>query len=1006
MADASQLTLPAPRLRWLPASVLALSLALTGWLCAWSMRTNAREARAELDRQAEAFAQALASRIQSYIDTLPGLRMFGVLQSSPTDAEFVQYVQAISLQQRYPGLALTFMADLVPAARLAGYVQGVVADRSIEPAGHPGFTVRPAGERPDYMVLRHTYPLDLPAFGYDLYDPAQNYRAAVDAAVASGTYVATGPVLLARDRFSAGQPLLTSVVIRAAMYAHGLVPATPAARAQAAQGVVGISFRSNDLVRSVLPAELERGRRIVITDPQARGQGQNDLLFDSGWARPGPAAPPDLSRAQEPWRGDIAVADRQWNIEVQGGDPAWVVDESTLWLLALGGALSASLAVMTRTLVQARLVAERRIREATAALLTEKDNLQRSEMHYRMLFSHSLDGVMRTLPGGAVLAANAAACAMFGRSEAEMRALDRNELLDTGDTRVAAMEAQRLATGSAKGSIRMRRADGSTFEAEVATSTYLEGEPGQGLVASVIVRDVTERQRLAEQQQMLAAILDATPDFVASTDPRGRNIFINLAARRMLGFGPHDDASALTIAACHPEWAARLVFEEGLPAARRHGVWSGRTAVAAADGREIPMSQVILYHRNAQGQVTHISTIARDLSELERTEAERRALEVSLREAQKMESIGTLAGGVAHDFNNVLAAILGNVAVARHDIEPQHPAQQSLNLIHQAAARARALVQQIMTFSRRSPQTLSVHALRPLVEEAVAMLRATLPASVRLETRFTDTPLHARVDGAHVQQVVLNLCTNAWQALPAQQGQVLISLDRVEGAAPSARLRVQDNGVGMDAATRARVFEPFFTTKPVGQGTGLGLAVVHGIVSASGGTIRVESQPGAGATFEVLLPLAPAESAAEVGDEAVPALARGNGEQVLYVDDDEVVSLTVSALLQRAGYGVTCVTSAQQALDLVRAEHGRFQLVASDYNMPEMSGVALARALAAVAPGLPVVILSGYVTDDLQQQARAAGVRAVLFKEHALERLGGIVHALLNRAPETAPPGH
>ena len=207
----------APRLRWLPAAVLALSLAFTGLLCAWSVRNNAREAAAELDREASAFATAVSSRIQSYIDTLPGLRMFGVVQKSPSDAEFLQYVQAISLQQRFPGLALTFMAELVPSAQRAAYVQAVAADRSSLAAGHPGFAIQPLGERPVYMVLRHAYPLDQAAFGYDLYDPGQRYRAAIEAALSGGHYVATGPVLLARDRLTQNRPLLTSVVIRAAV---------------------------------------------------------------------------------------------------------------------------------------------------------------------------------------------------------------------------------------------------------------------------------------------------------------------------------------------------------------------------------------------------------------------------------------------------------------------------------------------------------------------------------------------------------------------------------------------------------------------------------------------------------------------------------------------------------------------------------------------------------------------------------------------------------------------
>ncbi|MDE2276093.1 MAG: response regulator, partial [Burkholderiales bacterium] len=268
-------------------------------------------------------------------------------------------------------------------------------------------------------------------------------------------------------------------------------------------------------------------------------------------------------------------------------------------------------------------------------------------------------------------------------------------------------------------------------------------------------------------------------------------------------------------------------------------------------------------------------------------------------------------------------------------------------------------------------------------------------------------PLYARVDGAQVQQLVLNLCTNAWQALPGQQGQVRIGLDRIEGATPWVRLRVEDDGVGMSEATRARIFEPFFTTKPVGQGTGLGLAVVHGIVTASGGRIEVHSRLGEGTRFDILLPLVPAAAAtaptAVAGrEEAMSALACGSGEQVLYVDDDEVVALTVSALLQRAGYGVTCVHSAQQALDLVRAQPRRFELVATDYNMPGLSGVALAEALAQIAPELPVVISSGYVTEALKAQAEAAGVRAVLLKEYAFERLGGIVQAILGHRPEAA----
>ncbi len=861
-----------PSVRWLPAAVLVLCLALSAALCVWSIRSNAREARLDLERQTEVFAQALSGRIQSYIDTLPGLRVFGVLKSTPSDTEFQRYVEAISLQRRFPGLALTFMADFVPGAARAGYVQAVRSDRSLTPEGHPGFEIRPPGERSSYMVLRHNYPANAPSFGYDLYDPAQRYRAAVDAAVAGGGYVATGPILLARDRNVLGQPQLTSVVIRAAVYAGGQTPDRPAARVQAAQGVIGVSFRVAEIVHSVLPPDWGRDTAMRILDPRAQAEGQNALLYDSAWlgaAAGSGAAAEDGSSAL---RTTIHVADRSWDILVAARPPLLAaVDSTTLWLLALGLALSASLTVMTQVLVQANVRAVRQIREGTAELDLEKANLERIESRYRMLFTHSLDAVMRTVPNGPVLAANPAACAMFGRTEAELQAARHHDLLDYSDPRVAELSAIRRATGSAQGQLRMLKADGTAFEAEISTSTYTETGPEQREVASVIARDISERH----------------------------------------------------------------------------------------------------------------------------------AMELRLRESQKMESIGTLAGGVAHDFNNVLAAILGNVALARQATAADHPAQQSLTLIHQAASRARGLVQQIMTFSRRSPQARSVQPLQPLVEEALALLRSTLPTSTQLHASLDHQPLQAMVDASQVQQVVMNLCTNAWQALPEQSGLIQVSLDRLapEGpAGPSwARLRVRDNGIGMDDATRLRVFEPFFTTKPVGQGTGLGLSVVHGIVTASGGSIAVESRPGAGTCFEVLLPLAGDCAALPIHSPAPLPEGRGHGEHVLYVDDDEVVAITVQALLETAGYRVTRLAAAPQALERVRAAPAAFDLVITDFNMPTMSGIALAQALQALAPTLPVVITSGYVTDELRERACQAGVRAVLLKEHSFEQLGGIVQAILSR---------
>jgi PAS domain S-box-containing protein len=1000
---------PLRRGRWLPPLVLLSGLALTIVFAVWSWHRESVEQRARFERSVDRFAQALGSRVQSYVDTLPGLRVFGATSAALDDAAFSQYLEGISLQRRFPGLALTFVAERLRDDELPGFVQSVREDRSRRAAGHPDFEVRPPGQRSEHMVIRHVHPADDGAFGYDLYDPAQAYRPEVDNALRSAGYVATGPILLARDRFAAMAPERTSVVIRAATYRSMRVPASVAERERLAKGVVGIAFRTVELVRSVIPPELESSLHLRITDRQSTDAGLQGEVFDSAWLDRGAA--PSPSGPQH--RLTLDMADRRWDVvaSLREGSALHRPDASTAMALLLGVLLSTSLAAMTRTLVQATANEARKVHDATAQLQAEKRSVEQSERRYRMLFENSMDAVLRTRPDGSVLAANPAACALFGRDEAQICSLGRSGLVDPGDRRLDELVAMRERTGRAQGQLRMLRADGSYFEAELAANTYLDDD-GRPL-SSLIVRDVTERENNAARQAQLSAILDATPDFVGSADPQGRLTYLNRAARRMVGLSDADDLSAISFAHCHPAWAVRTILEVGMPAAVRSGVWAGQTAISCADGREIPVSQVIICLRNAQGEITHLSTVARDLSDLHAAQAQQRDLEARLLDAQKMESIGTLAGGVAHDFNNVLTAILGNLSIAREDLGGEHPVQKHLSMVQQAAMRARSLVQQILAFSRRLPQERVVQPLAPLVAEALALLRATLPASVQLQAQLSQQPLPAEVDAGQIQQVVLNLCNNAWQALPGQRGTIGVQLEAVtitdDGAGPTrgtpppgrhARLRVVDTGSGMDEATRARIFEPFFTTKPVGQGTGLGLAVVHGIVSASGGCITVHSMPGSGTQIDVYLPLRNAAAAVPAPVPATDGPQRGQGEHVLLADDDDVVGLTLQALLERAGYRVTRVASGMAAIDAVRLAPQGHDLVVTDFNMPGLSGLGVAEHLAGIAPGLPVVITSGYVTEDLLEKARGLGVRAVLLKEHSLERLTRVVHELLAGAAD------
>jgi signal transduction histidine kinase len=403
--------------------------------------------------------------------------------------------------------------------------------------------------------------------------------------------------------------------------------------------------------------------------------------------------------------------------------------------------------------------------------------------------------------------------------------------------------------------------------------------------------------------------------------------------------------------------------------------------------------------------------LERELSQAARRAAHRSAetelskFEAQLHQAQKMESLGTLAGGIAHDFNNILGAILGNIELAMVELEPTHPVQIALGEIQQASLRARDLVRQILTFSRHRPQQLEDVALRPIVDETYRLLRATLPAGVELRKELTDAPLYVNADATQLQQVLMNLCTNAWHALNDNSGQITMGLEAAEldaaqaqasglHAGAYAHLWVKDTGSGMDPRTLERVFEPFFTTKSTGQGTGLGLSVVHGIVAAHHGHITVDTGVGKGSTFHVLLP-ATSEPLAQPASHERAAPVEAHGEHVIYLDDDETVMLVMVRILERGGYRCSGYLDAEAALAAIRDAPAGVDAFITDFNMPGRSGLEVAREVASLRPDLPMAISTGLITEELRDSARALGVHAVIEKENAFREIVPLVRRLL-----------
>ncbi|KQP06297.1 ATP-binding protein [Pseudorhodoferax sp. Leaf265] len=503
-----------------------------------------------------------------------------------------------------------------------------------------------------------------------------------------------------------------------------------------------------------------------------------------------------------------------------------------------------------------------------------------------------------------------------------------------------------------------------------------------------------EQLRLSEAR--LADIINSSLDAIVCVDRERRITVFNPTAAALFQCPPAD-ALGSPLERFFPDAAEVLAMHQistELPPTELQALTARGTAVPV----EVSM---------AFGDTTTV--FARDLTARKREEAQRNALEAQLRESQKMQAVGTMAGGIAHDFNNILHAILGNVELAKEDSGLNSTAQESLREIEKAGRRARDLVRQILTFSRNEAPRRVPTDLAEVTSETERLLRVTLPPQVELLLRVHPGVPAVLADPTQVEQAVLNLCTNAVQAIqatPEARGTVWIELQSEApsparcarlGLAPGhyARLSVRDNGPGMDPATRERIFEPFFTTKEVGQGTGLGLAVVHGVMRSNGGAVDVHSEPGRGSHFMLYFPSTSEAAEAAASAPPPPASVQGSGQHVMYVDDDQALVFLVERLLRRRGFRVSGFTDPHAATEALRAEPQGYDLVVTDYNMPGYCGVDLVREARGIRADLPVALASGYVTAEIEREAMAEGARALIHKPNDVQELCATVQRLL-----------
>jgi PAS domain S-box-containing protein len=382
--------------------------------------------------------------------------------------------------------------------------------------------------------------------------------------------------------------------------------------------------------------------------------------------------------------------------------------------------------------------------------------------------------------------------------------------------------------------------------------------------------------------------------------------------------------------------------------------------------------------------------LAKDVTELKKAEEEKRSLETQLRQAQKMEAIGTLAGGIAHDFNNILTAIIGYTELTMEDIPEGIPARPNLERIHMSALRARDLVKQILSFSRKSEYEKRPLRVESILKETLQLLRATVSTTIDIRQDIASDTGLVEADPTQIHQLILNLCTNAADAMKETGGTLMVGLEDVQVGQDKAdgnieldsghylKVTVQDTGPGIPAEILDRIFEPFFTTKEVGTGTGMGLSVVHGIVQGLGGAITVESAPGKGALFTIYLPVAETEGV-RLEAKAKSDLIKGTG-RVLFVDDEAALADLGEVMLARLGYTPTVKTSSLEALETFKSDPGGFDLIISDMAMPRMSGATLAGEILAIRPDIPIILCTGYSDQINGEKATKLGISRLLDK--------------------------
>jgi PAS domain S-box-containing protein len=635
--------------------------------------------------------------------------------------------------------------------------------------------------------------------------------------------------------------------------------------------------------------------------------------------------------------------------------------------------------------------------------------LEESEKKYRQLFETAMVGIYRTrIDDGKFLAANQTLAELMGYNSVDQLVKEYvTSKHYTDPKRREELLYQIRSQGRVDGfEIEMARTDGSLVTIEISAAAY----PELGYLEGVVV-DITKRKKaedaLKESERKYSLLAKESPDAIISLDKTGNLLSFNPAAERISGF------SAEEVMGKHFA-KINILTKQSIPKALKE-------FVLVITGIDRPPFELTIVRKDKsylfteanprlikhKGEKAWVQVTLRDITDRKLVEAEKKRLETQLQQSQRMESIGTLAGGIAHDFNNILYSIIGYTELALDDTEKGTQLHDNLQELLIAAQRARDLVKQILTFSRQADQTLKPLKVQLVVREVLKLIRSSLPSTIEITQNISNTCGLVMADATQIHQVALNLLTNAYQALEHEGGKLDVTLKEVDLDVDDLKdptmlagsyvcLTVADTGAGIDEYEMDRIFEPYFSTKEKDKGTGLGLAMVHGIVKSYGGNIRVYSEPGKGSAFHIYLPVIQTQVERKEFDHASPV--EGGTERILLVDDEVQIVRMEQQMLERLGYHVTVRTSSIEALEAFRAVPDKFDLVITDMTMPNMTGVELAKKIIEIRPDIPMIICTGFSEKISEHKAITMGIRGYVMKPVVKRELAKKIREVLDQS--------